>query len=588
MRTIILASVVASMIACGPPAGDDSDIAGQIEITPADVSVTITDGVEVMQPYTATLIDLEGNRSDVTDRVSFSTADPNAGMWSGSTIRVTGGSAGPTRVIANLGSASGDTGLTIYVRGSRNVGNVPANAASLFESATESSARAPAIAYPANAILVPPNLGAFDVHWRDTANNNLIAVSLQNEYVNITIYSAATGAAWVQYSHEDWYTLASSHAKLTLKVSGLNTASPGTKGTATQQVDVTNEPVNGGVYYWATEPATGIYRYDMSTPNTPPASFFPAGAQPSTCIGCHTISRDGSKIAITLDDFDGRGTVYNVANREVLVPFASGAQSWNFATFNADTSKLVTALQGQLVLRSSEGGNQIATIANSAGAKATHPELSPDGTQLANVETATNPLEDWDINNASIVVRTFNDASNTFGPIRMLVPFATGVSNYYPSWSPDNEWILFTRANGSSSSNVDAQVWVVKADGSKPPIRLALANQGGGLTNSWARWAPFVQTTGATNERVFYLTFSTTRPFGVRTTSGTQIWMSPFFPDRASAGQDPSGPAFRMPFQLLTTSNHIAQWTQAVVIAREVDVSSSAGSTGSARAQRSP
>jgi hypothetical protein len=48
--------------------------------------------------------------------------------------------------------------------------------------------------------------------------------------------------------------------------------------------------------------------------------------------------------------------------------------------------------------------------------------------------------------------------------------------------------------------------------------------------------------------------------------------MSAFFPDRATAGQDPSGPAFRLPFQLLTTSNHIAQWTQAVIIQRDADV----------------
>ena len=41
--------------------------------------------------------------------------------------------------------------------------------------------------------------------------------------------------------------------------------------------------------------------------------------------------------------------------------------------------------------------------------------------------------------------------------------------------------------------------------------------------------------------------------------------MTPFFPARAAAGQDPSGPAFRLPFQNLTDNNHIAQWTETVV-----------------------
>jgi hypothetical protein len=39
----------------------------------------------------------------------------------------------------------------------------------------------------------------------------------------------------------------------------------------------------------------------------------------------------------------------------------------------------------------------------------------------------------------------------------------------------------------------------------------------------------------------------------------------------ATAGMDPSGHAFHMPFQRLDTNNHIAQWTQAVVIGKKAD-----------------
>ena len=42
--------------------------------------------------------------------------------------------------------------------------------------------------------------------------------------------------------------------------------------------------------------------------------------------------------------------------------------------------------------------------------------------------------------------------------------------------------------------------------------------------------------------------------------------MAPFFPDRAAAGMDPTGPAFRVPFQDIATTNHIAQWTEVVVV----------------------
>jgi hypothetical protein len=66
---------------------------------------------------------------------------------------------------------------------------------------------------------------------------------------------------------------------------------------------------------------------------------------------------------------------------------------------------------------------------------------------------------------------------------------------------------------------------------------------------------------------MYYLSFSSTRPYGVRLPALTspQIWMVPFFPERASAGLDPSGAAFRLPFQDVTAGNHAAQWTEAVV-----------------------
>ncbi|HET7503979.1 MAG TPA: hypothetical protein VFK02_23320 [Kofleriaceae bacterium] len=45
-----------------------------------------------------------------------------------------------------------------------------------------------------------------------------------------------------------------------------------------------------------------------------------------------------------------------------------------------------------------------------------------------------------------------------------------------------------------------------------------------------------------------------------------QLWMTPFFPGRADAGNDPCVPVFRLLFRDLATSNHTAQWTERIVI----------------------
>ena len=41
--------------------------------------------------------------------------------------------------------------------------------------------------------------------------------------------------------------------------------------------------------------------------------------------------------------------------------------------------------------------------------------------------------------------------------------------------------------------------------------------------------------------------------------------LSKMYSDRAAAGAEPSTPAFRLPFQDITSSNHIAQWADQVI-----------------------
>jgi Tol biopolymer transport system component len=199
----------------------------------------------------------------------------------------------------------------------------------------------------------------------------------------------------------------------------------------------------------------------------------------------------------------------------------------------------------------------------------THPDLSPDGTRLVYIVAAgltPGNGADWSFNGGQIFTRTYDPVTHAFGAETPLV--TDGTNNFYPSWSPDGQWILFNRADaGGSYDNGNAQLFVVKSDGSAPPIQLAVANQGQGLTNSWGRWAPFQQSIGATNEPIFWVTVSSKRNFGVRLVgvNRPQIWMTPFFANQAGSGADPSAAAFRLPFQNIDSNNHIAQWTERIV-----------------------
>ena len=86
------------------------------------------------------------------------------------------------------------------------------------------------------------------------------------------------------------------------------------------------------------------------------------------------------------------------------------------------------------------------------------------------------------------------------------------------------------------------------------------------LTSSFPKWNPFVFKREASGGRLAWLTFSSTRKYGLRSPpgDGTLLWMVAVDLD-APAGTDPSAAAFALPFQDLATSNHIAQWTTQVV-----------------------
>lgn len=558
-------TVCLGAVACGAGGDDDGDDGvdppptARLVVTPEHAMLEVVNRVPVTQDYTATLVEDDGDTRDVTDQVTFVVAASGYGAFNGRTLTVSGTGAGVTQVRAVLTDLVGTADLTVRVKGHRIDAGAPPNAPELFTAATESAAQAPALAYPDDHVLVPPNLGELDVHWRDTASNDLFEVTLRNEYVDLRIYRPGP-QPWTVYVPDEWSPLASSRQPLTLTVAGLRSAAPATKGTsAARTIDVTNEDSRGGIYYWATN-GSGILRYDVETPNVPPERLFPAGV-PTGCIGCHALSRDGSKIAITFDSAEGRGGVMDLTNNTYTFPYDRGVR-WNFAAFNPSGTELLTVKNGQMSIYKPDG-TLIGMVPGLTWG--TQPEISPDGTQLAYVEASSS---DWYAQTGGVYVRSYDESTHTFGAPRALVPSQAGQQSYYPSWSPDSKWLAITRTNGLSYDNASSQVWLVKADGTMPPIELTRSNAGANLTNSWARWVPFAQTTGANNEEVFYLTFSTKRPFGTRRpSSGTpQIWMTPIYPARAEAGMDPSGPAFRLPFQSLTDNNHIAQWTERVVI----------------------
>ncbi|MGE5181345.1 MAG: TolB family protein [Acidobacteriota bacterium] len=591
--------------ACGPGHNGHDPSTATLTIDPPTSELLIMNGVAATEDFTATLVFKDGSKQDVTADTTFA-VDPEFGVFNGTTLSIN--TAGKTQVFGMYTDKMGSADVLARLKDVRVDTGVDPNAPSWF-SGPEDPSRAPTIVYPAANVIMPRNLGDFEVHWIDGSTNDVFEVSLTTAFADVRAYvKGGNGAgggpdpSWMAFLASEWTAAVGTEINAQVQVRGVQSSNPTSVGSAPpQNVNLSNEPMQGGLYYWASSSSDpnepyGIYRHDMSKPGQPAQQFYTTAQTSGRCVACHVLSRDGAQMLVTYDGGDRAATRVDVATAAAtpvggsnaactstaqcaagegcMIPqgAASGncQTAWNFAAFTADSSQVLTVHDGVLVVRSYPSLSVLTTMPG--GGYVTHPDLSPDGTRLVYVRPQVTGA-DWAFGTGNIYMRTYDQTSMSFGPEQQLV--ADGANNYYPTFSPDGQWILFDKGDNTQGTGINgsyngpnATLWAIKADNTAPAVPLTTANMAAGLTDSWGRWAPFAETYGGNKEPMFWVTVSSKRDFGVRLvgTQRPQIWMTPFFPDKAAAGQDPSAVAFRLPFQDIVTNNHIAQWTTQVVV----------------------
>jgi WD40-like Beta Propeller Repeat len=583
MRAFAFACVLAA--ACGPSHhGGDDDSTATLTINPPTSDLTVMNATPVTEDFTATLTYIDGTTKDVTTDTSFGVTT-GYGDFTAQTLTARG--AGKMDITGVYVDKQATAEVIVHANGVRVDPTLPSNTPDQFTNGTEVAARAPTIVYPALDVVMPRNLGNFEVHWTDANANDVFEVSLHTDLSDMRVYvPGGNGVAtlgpepsWALFLPAEWAAAIGTETTVTYQVRGMQTANPaaGIGAAAPRLVKLSNEDMNGGIYYWASSgddanTPEGIWRHDMAKPSDPVEQFETLVQTNGRCIACHVISRDGTEMAVTYDGGDQNSNTIDVATKT----FGVESTAWNFAAFTPDGKQLLTNHDGVLVVR--DYMTQAIVATPSSAGNVTHPDLSPDGTKLVYVRPSV-VSSDWAFGGGQIYTRTFDQGTDTFGTETLLVADAS--NNYYPSFSPDGKYVLFNKSTNNTTvgayNNGSAAVWVIAADGSAPAIELKTLNTAANLTNSWARWAPFAQTVGSDN--IYWITVSSKRDFGTRIDHNAfpagsgddlagrpQIWMTAFVPSAADAQIDPSQPPFRLPFQNIQSNNHIAQWTQQIVV----------------------
>ena len=625
-----------------------------VQITPANDVITVQAGSAGTIKYKVMgILDGQGPAQDVTDRFVFYVPDnylvaefPAAGTSTLTTRLPTkptdppqqGGKLTVQAQAANPGNKLLTTTTSLTVKLVAQLADpsgaaVPANPQTLFGGPVDAT-RAPVIAYPNNGTMLPPNLQQLEVHWQPgSASNTLYRVSFSSTGADIVYYvrcgtvsngPLATGACALQLDATGYGYLAASNAgagNVALTVTGTDDTGTSFGTSAAFNIQFAENPVNGGVYYWDVT-NTQIMDFEFGSVGVAPQIWMAPGdyGTSGTCVGCHTISPDGTKIAASLGGQNDGRIIYLNDIASVPVPAPPARTDPAYLTLNGTTANDAGEVEHIQFASFDPKGDQFVAVYGDYGTPSSqnlwfhdgntgltdlaatvsltfepdHPNWSPDGTMIAMTHVGVHNTSQREYS-GGIDVATWS-AGVLGTPVVILPSMTPGTNQFNPNFVPDSSFLLYSVATcpvgQETNQNCDSDVadnldematveggttiyttttWAIKPSAGATPIHLANAAVEGvadtlPTIDTFPRSTPFKTVQGA--GELFWFTVASQRAPGLRQKTGqTQqlLWMFAIDPAKILAGEDGSYTGFFLPFQDFTTSNHIAEWTQKIV-----------------------
>ncbi len=456
------------------------------------------------------------------------------------------------------------------------------------------SGTAPSLLYPLDGVMLPPSLPPFEIHAQlGQDRQGILQITIEGDagyWQAFTQCQPLSGGCLAKLPEETWQDLkqyAKGRGPLTMTLAASDQAMQSFAVSAPQTLSIAAAPVTGGLYYWTTSNNTAIMRVDFAEEIGPLERYFPF--EGGGCYGCHALSRNGRRMTVSQNgQRDGRVTIVDVAAGQIDVQpqddLREQFQSWapdnlRFAGVWSDGADPDT----QIRIRDGSTGRILERI--ELGVEPSHPDWSATGDRIAftlvtHHQTSQRPGRGG-------IAQVRSDGTGGWQNHEVLVPPEDGKNRYYPAYAPDGSFLIYNEStcpggelyNDRCDADADpsAKLWAVLPDGTRLP--LGHVNAPGPadadelLAQTFPKWAPFVDPRTADGQgRLMWFTFSSMRAYGLHPPGrngnnqpGQLIWMAAVDPQAILRGEDGSFAPFALPFQDITTSNHIAQWTAQVV-----------------------
>jgi hypothetical protein len=537
----------------------------RLEVTPKTTELLIGD---LSQPplqlgFHAIGVFSDGARRDVTQQLVWNVDNPLPGSFLDPGVFTTSNAAaGHVEAIAMADGVWSTSEITVRIDTTIVDTAFPPSDPTLFDDTkpvmTGDPVRSPALLYPSDATIFPQTLPTTVLQLARGAQNDAFRITFDTELLHLVVLTGAdrweTGGALQTVIAQS-----NTGGQVRISIDAAAAADPGTiyQGPTIAVRFATDAP-DGPLYFWSAATA-GVMRGAIGASSA--GKLYPSDA---TCVGCHTVSRDGAQM--TMGYGNELVSELQAINTQTLATTISQSKLYDmgWATYSPDGSLILIANNGGLVMRDATTGAPINSmtgkVALPAGHYATHPEWSPDGRYVALAYTTQQP-SNLDVKSASIARIAFDAATRTFSGPEILVP-ATTIDNYYfPKYSPDGAYLAFVHATQPSRGAASAELMLVPAAGGLVTALVAASHTVASVPNTASTatqmptWAPF--------QGVYaWLGFASTRPYGVVLPTGgrSQIWVSAVDLAHAQPEVDPSAAGFWLPCQDPTVVNNTPIW----------------------------
>ncbi len=259
---------------------------------------------------------------------------------------------------------------------------------------TQGGPHAPKIVYPSAETRFPRNVYKILFQWQKQTNTKF-RLTFTGAGSTVQVYtdgshplcSGINNLGCWEADADSWTAIAGSNAgsTVTVEVDGTTAAGGAISASAQENIGFSRRDVKGAIFYWAAD-VGGVQRATVSDaapenylvgPQEVPATALPNG-DTVNCAACHTVSRDGRKLAVS---GQAQGPVamdhglwaFDVTPSSPPTPTQThfpDAQGDGFSSFSPDDTKLIWSARngGQLVLVDAASGVTISkvTVGNAA------------------------------------------------------------------------------------------------------------------------------------------------------------------------------------------------------------------------------